>query len=276
MSNNCYFNGKIIPLLKAKIDPYDLGILRGYGVFDVMCTQNGKPFLLDEHWKRFQNSAKKVGLKIPVGKEKYKGILKKLMETNRYKKYTLRTILTGGLSSDAFTYCGQETFYILAEKFVSLPENLLEKGAKVITSEYLRELPEVKTANYVHAIRHQDKKYKSDALEIIYVHKGKALEAATSNFFIVKNNVLITPKKNILIGITRNLVIKLARRKGYKVVERDIKVRELYSADEVFLTATNKDIVPVVSVDGKKIGSGMPGKVTKDLIRVFADFVKKY
>jgi D-amino acid aminotransferase len=276
MPKYCYFNGKIVPFNKVQISPYDLGILRGYGVFDVMTTSNGKPFLLDEHWKRFLNSAKKVGLKIPISKEKYKKILKKLIKTNRYKKYTLRTILTGGMSSDAFTYCGQETFYILAEKFVPLPKNLYENGAKVITSEYLRELPEVKTANYLHAIKNQDRKHKNGALEIAYVHKGKVLEAATSNIFIIKNNVLITPKNNILFGITRNLVIRLARKMGYNVMERDIKIRELFLADEAFITATNKDIVPVVKVDNKKIGNGMPGKFTKDLIKVFAGFIKTY
>jgi branched-subunit amino acid aminotransferase/4-amino-4-deoxychorismate lyase len=87
---------------------------------------------------------------------------------------------------------------------------------------------------------------------------------------------LITPKNNILFGITRNLVIRLARKMGYNVMERDIKIRELFLADEAFITATNKDIVPVVKVDNKKIGNGMPGKFTKDLIKVFAGFIKTY
>jgi branched-chain amino acid aminotransferase len=276
MGNRCYFNGKIIPLTEAKINPYDLGILRGYGVFDVMTTVNGKPFLLDEHWKRFQNSAKKVGLKIPISKKKYKKILKKLIEINRYKKYTIRMILTGGMSSDTLTYCGKVTFYILAEKFAALPEKLYEKGAKVVTSEYQREMPEVKTANYLYAIKHQGKKQKNGALEMVYTYKNKALEAATSNFFIVKNNALITPKNNILAGITRNLVIRLARRKRYKVQERDVRVGELFSADEMFLTATNKDIVPVAKADNKKIGDGKAGKTTKVLMEEFKRFVEAY
>ncbi len=265
-----------MPLDKAKISPYDLGIMRGYGVFDVMCTQNGKPFLLDEHWKRFVNSAKKVGLVIPTKKQKYIETINKLLKINKYKKCAIRTILTGGMSSDAFTYCGRETFYILAEKFVSLPKNTYKNGAKVVTSEYLRELPEVKTANYLHAIRHQDKKRKNSALEIVYVYKGKVLEAATSNIFIVKKNALITPKDKILFGITRNLVIKLARKIGCQIKERDVKISELFSADEVFLTATNKDIVPVVKVDNKKTGNEKPGNNTKILMKAFADFVKMY
>ena len=273
---HAYFNGKITTLDKVKINPYDLGFLRGYGVFDVMCTQNGKPFLFDEHWARFLNSAKELELKVPISANGYKKVVSKLLLLNKFKKYNIRTILTGGSSSNGFAYCAKETLIILIEKFQPLPKETYIKGAGVITVEYERQIPIAKICNYVEAIRNQNKKIKNKALEIIYTKNKKALEASTSNFFIVKNGKLITTKDGILIGTTRNLVIKLAKKAGYKIKERNISEKELYSADEVFLTATNKDIVPVVRIDGKKVNDGKVGKNTKVLMEEFRKFVKNY
>lgn len=274
--NYAYFNGRITELKNVKIDPYDLGFLRAYGVFDVMCTQNGKPFLLDEHWKRFQNSAKELKLIIPINKKEYTALVDKLVKLNNFKKSTIRTILAGGVSENGFTYCDQETFLILIEKFQPLPEEFFMEGATVITTEHERHLPGAKVCNYVEAIRNQQRKLQQKALEIIYTKNGKALEASTSNFFIVKKGKIMTTKDGILIGTTRNLVIKLARKSGYAVIEKNIPIKDLFAADEVFLTATNKDIVPVVKIDGKKIGDGRVGKCTRALMEIFVDFVKTY
>lgn len=277
MKSYCYLNGKIIETEKARISPYDLGILRGYCVFDVMCTQNGKPFLLEDHWKRFQNSAKELDLQVAVGFEKYKNTVLKLIKLNGFQKSTIRTVLSGGESSDGFSLeNGKETFYILVEKFKDLPIDLYEKGASVVSLEYSRNFPKAKIANYIAAIKNQKKKKKAGALEIVYFKNEKVLEAATSNFFIVKNGKIITTKEGILIGITRNLVIKLARKNGFKIIEKNISIKEFFSSDEIFLSATNKDIVPIVKVDGKTVGNGKVGEVTKRIINIFEDFVKKY
>jgi branched-subunit amino acid aminotransferase/4-amino-4-deoxychorismate lyase len=125
-------------------------------------------------------------------------------------------------------------------------------------------------------MKKQKHKEKNDALEIIYTNEGCATEASTSNFFVVKKGGLITTKEGILHGITRKVVIELAKKMKLPVTERKIKKQELYSADEIFLSATNKDIVPIVKVDGKKIGDGQPGKITKQVMQAFADFAKKY
>lgn len=271
-----YFNGKIIASDKIKISPYDLGVLRGYGVFDVMRTQNGKLFLLKDHWKRLQNSARELNLKIPVSKKELQEIIIKLLKLNGFKESIIRTVLTGGTSKDGFTFENKESFYILIERFSPLPRECFTKGVNVITLEYLRDVPEAKIINYIAAIKNQKEKNKRRSLEIIYTSKGKALEASTSNLFIIKNGKLITPKKNILLGITRKLTMKLAKENGFKVFEREIKTGELFSADEMFLTASNKDIVPVVKADGKKIGDGKVGKITKDLMKIFQKFAENY
>jgi len=272
---HCYFNGNIIPKNKIKISPYDLGFLRGYGVFDVMCTQNGKPFLLDQHWKRFQRSAKELGLKIPLSKKNFKVIIVRLLKLNSFNESIIRTILTGGVSKDAFSPA-KETFCILIEKFKPLPPAYYTEGVGVMTLDYKREFPHAKITNYVAAIKNHNNKTKNGSVEIVYMKDGKVLEASTSNFFIFKGKSLITTKSDILFGVTRNLVIKLARKNGYVVKERDINIKELFSADEFFLTASNKNILPVVKVDGKMIGDGKVGKRTKDLIGIFKKFIEKY
>lgn len=272
----CYFNGKITALDKIKISPYDLGILRGYGVFDAMCTKNGKPFLLNDHWKRLQNSARELNLKIPVSRKEFQEIVTKLLKLNGFKKSYVRTILTGGISKDAFTPCGKETFFILMERFCPLPSSVFSKGANIITLEYQRDFPRAKTTAYIIALKKQKLKEKKKSLEIVYLKRGRVLEASTSNIFIVKNKVLVTPKDDILLGTTRNLIVKLARQDKLKILERKITLKELFSADEVFLTATNKDIVPVVKVDGKKIGDGKVGKITKELMKIFQKFAENY
>jgi branched-chain amino acid aminotransferase len=277
MKNYAYFNGKIIPTEKIKISPYDLGIHRGYGAFDLMCTQNGKVFLLDEHWKRFLGSAKELGIKVPVSKKEFSDITKKLLKLNKFKKANVRAVITGGISEDTFCcQLGKETFFIMVTEFITLPKNYFEKGANVITLEYSRDFPWAKLTNYVAAMKKQKHKEKNNALEIIYVNEGYATEASTSNFFIVKKGKLITAKDGILHGITRKIVMDLAKKLKIPVEERKIKKQELYSSDEIFLSATNKDIVPIVKVDGKKIGDGKVGKITKQIMQAFDDFVAKY
>jgi len=277
MKKYSYFNGKIVALKNIKISPYDIGLLRGYGVFDVMRTQNSKPFLLAEHWQRLKNSAKDLGLNVPIAKERYKKIVERLLKLNGFKKSIVRTVVTGGYSDNGFSYQpGKETFIILMEKFIPLPKEIYARGAGVITQKFSRYRPQAKITNYVEAIRNQSRKKAAGALEIVYIENGKILEASTSNIFMVKDGAVITPKDEILIGITRNLVIKLAKKNKLKCEERNISEKELFSADEVFLTATTKNIVPVVKIDNKKIGNGRVGPVTKSLINQLEKFVKNY
>ncbi len=271
-----YFNGKIITNDKIKISPYDIGLLRGYGVFDVMRTRNGKPFLLAKHWKRLQNSAQELNLKIPILEKEFAKIIRKLLEKNKFQESTIRTVLTGGESSNGFSLEGKFTFFILIEQFNSLPKKYLREGVKVITTNFHRNFPQAKITNHLLAIKMQKERIRKKAYEIIYTYKNLALEATTSNLFIVRNDKIITAKEGILPGITRGLVLDLAKREGLLVIEKNISVRNLFSAQEVFLTASSKDILPVREIDGKKVGDGQPGEKTKILIETFQKFVKNY
>jgi len=274
MAKLAYFNGKICKPDQIKTNPYDIGTLRGYGVFDVMCTASGKPFLFDEHFARLKKFAQELKLPMPFSKTEFADILQKLLKANGFAKSTIRTVLTGGVSTNAFLP-GKPTCYILIEKFVALPKTCYESGVGVVSLEFGRHLPKVKTTSYIEAIRKQHIKKRKDDLEITYIKDGKVLENSTSNIFIFKNNVLVTAKEGILLGTTRNLVVKLAKKK-FKVEERDMSEKEFRTADEVFLTGANKDVVPVVRIDGKKVGDGKVGKNTQVVMELFREFYQKY
>ncbi|MCK5060058.1 MAG: aminotransferase class IV [Candidatus Pacebacteria bacterium] len=272
----CYLNGRILPEKDAKVSINDIGIIRGFGIFDVMRAYNGKPFLFDMHIRRFINSAKLLGLKFSVPPKKVKEIIITLLKKNNMPNDQVRLILTGGEAIEGiFFNKKQPTFYIIIEKFTSFPKPLYEKGGKLMVEEFQRIFPEAKTLNYITAVSLQQKRLKEKAVEILYTLRGKVFEASTSNIFIVKKGRLITPEKNILIGTTRNFVISLAKGK-YAVTRRDVTLKDLYTADEVFITATNKEIVPIVNVGGKIAGGGKPGQVTLELMKKFRDKVGKH
>lgn len=268
----CYLNGKILPLANARLPLDDLGVLRGYGVFDFLRTYNGKPFLLDEHLKRLKNSAREIGLTLPISIAKLKTIIADLLKKNGHSDSYIRIVVTGGQTDDGITP-SSPTLFILIEELRPLPESLYQKGVKLMTHEYLRDVPRAKTTNYIVAVKLQKQKKREGAFEILYVAEGKIFECATSNFFIFRGPTLVTPKRNVLIGTTRNFVIAFAK-KHFTVEERDMLLSELETANEAFITATNKEILPVVKIDNRTIGTGRVGKNTKYLLSAFRQCVK--
>ncbi|MGQ0827187.1 MAG: aminotransferase class IV [Bacteroidota bacterium] len=274
MYTYCYFNGNIIPFKEAAIAINDLGMLRGYGVFDYMRTYNGKPFLLDEYLQRFYNSAKYMRLDIQESEEKIKEIITKLLKVNTIKNDVgIRFVLTGGATADNFSLRSTSTFFILIEKFDQPAISIYEKGVKLISYDYLRLFPEIKTTNYIMAINLQPIIKQESAVDVLYKNKGLMLETARSNFFIFKGNTLITAKNNVLIGRTRNFVLKLVNKK-FKIEERDILETEINSATEAFITSTTKNIVPVVKIDNSIIGDGNIGRNTHILMQLFEKQVR--
>ena len=274
-TNYCYLNGKILPVQDAMVSVYDIGLLRGYGIYEGITTYKNKPFRLADHLARFRSSAKELDLAIPSSDEEIEKAVLSLVEKNGFERTNLRVILTGGNTIAGIEFdADKPTFYILAEEYKSLPSEMYASGASLITHEHQRALPEYKTINYITAVQVQNERKAKGAIEVLYVSNGKVLEAATSNIFIVKDGVVITPKNNVLAGITRNVVIEVAQKK-YKVIEREVTITDLLYADEVFLTASYKEIVPIVEIDGKRIAQGSVGKVTLVLMKDFQEYTEK-
>jgi len=269
MKNLCYINGKIVPESKASVGISDLGLLRGYAVFDFLRTYNGKPFRLEEHLDSLENSAKLVGLKVPLLRIKIDQIIDELLKKNKLKEATIKIIITGGKSKDGLAYDINSPTVIIITKQVHPPQTeIYENGVAMTVYDFQRNNSGAKTTDYITMLKLQNQKQKQKAFEILYVNKGLVLEGATSNVFFFKKNTLITPKNNILTGITRKFVIELAKNK-FKVEVRDVKVSEIKNVTEAFLTSTTREILPVIKIGAVKIGNGKVGENTKYLMNLF-------
>jgi branched-subunit amino acid aminotransferase/4-amino-4-deoxychorismate lyase len=272
MTQYCFLNGQVVPLEEAKVSVLDIGLLRGYGIYDGLTTLNGQPFRFADHWARFSDGAHTLDLNIPITEETCEKKIKDILEKSNLKeRANVRLILTGGPTVGGIEYVFETpTFYITAEKWESLPKEYYEVGAKLLTYNHLREMPEHKTTNYIRAVSLQNWRKEEKAVEVLYVNDGEVLECATSNICLVKDGVIITPAENVLKGITLKVVGELAGQVGYGFERRLVYQDELKTADEVFITSSFKDIVPVVKIDDFSIGSGGVGSVTKDLMARFA------
>ncbi|KKU50311.1 MAG: hypothetical protein A3A96_01560 [Candidatus Zambryskibacteria bacterium RIFCSPLOWO2_01_FULL_39_39] len=280
MDSYCFLNGRIVPLTEAKVRVDDIGLLRGYGIYDGLAVFKGKVFHFADHWNRLLSGAHILNLNVPVTEEKAEKIIGELALKNGFmERANVRIILTGGSTLGGIEYNFEDpTFYILVEKWDPLPQELYENGAKLLTYHHMRELPEYKTTNYIRAVNLQNWRKEEKAVEILYTHDGEVLECSTSNIFIVKNlpaqagKTLITPAENMLKGITRKIILELASNK-YKIEERRVEEGELKMADEVFITSSFKDIVPIVKIDDFEVADGKVGEVTKDLMLSFGQYI---
>ncbi|MBT3412988.1 MAG: amino acid aminotransferase [Candidatus Jacksonbacteria bacterium] len=274
MLTYCYLNGAIIPFKNASLPLNDLGVLRGYGIFDYIRARNGKFCFIDRHIDRFFGSAKKMGLQVPITKEKLFNTLTELIQKNKDPNAHARIVLTGGESSNGISKDGEENMYILFHEDDPFPGEVYTEGVKLMTIPYQRDLVDIKTLNYAPAVKNQAQQKKEEAFEILYTPDGCITEASRANFFLWNGDVLVTPKEGILHGITRDVVLELAQ-KDYKIEEREVKIGELESATEAFITATGKDIVPVVKVDNMVVGDGKVGRNTQKLMDLYLAAAKE-
>lgn len=271
----CYLNGEILKTENAKVSIFDIGIMRGFGVYEAMSTFGPKIFMWQDHLDRFKKTAKFLDIEVPISDNDLEEVCYELINKNGFKRSNIKFILTGGNAIEGILYDkNKPTFYVLVEEWKPIDNKNYTEGAKVGLLDNLRQYPEYKTTDYITAVKAYDKMKEIGELETLYKHNGFILECATSNFFVVKDGKIFTPKDNILKGITRKVVIDLAKNIDIQIEERDISEGEMFRADECFLTSSFKDIVPVVSVGGKKIGDGKVGEITKRIMSEFDLFTK--
>ena len=266
-----YVDGEFVAAAEAVIPVDDLAIMRGFGVFDLLRTLNGKPLFLKEHIQRLEESARRIGIDLPWSYPELIGIVLETLHRNSFEESNIRIVVTGGSSPDFMTPQGKPRLLVLVTQAPHLPEAWYTNGVKIITFFSERSIPGAKSIDYVAATIALKKARDQGAIEAVYVdHKGDVLEGTTSNIFALVNGMLITPGTGILSGVTRKAVLNLAA-KIVSVDIRNLKLDELKSADEVFITGTNKMIVPVVQVDDSKIGKGRPGQTTQTLMRTLSE-----
>ena len=267
--------GSLVPFSEAKIGVSDLACLRGFGIYEGLAAHDGEPFHFHDHWLRFERSARALGLALPETEEETLEAMRTVVRANAPTGRALvRMILTGGRADGTIVHVkGREELYILAEPMRPFPAEWYTHGAHTITHPHKRPYPEFKTIYYIEAVMLQPKLAEAHAAEAIYVSGGNVLECTGSNIFAVKDGALITPKDDMLHGITRKVVLELAKEADLPAEERVLTLAELFDADEVFITSSFKDIVPVRSVDEHAIGNGEPGPLTKDLMARFEKLI---
>jgi branched-chain amino acid aminotransferase len=275
MTNVYYVDGKFVPAAEAAFPINDLGLLRGYGVFDFMRTYNGKVIFLQDHIQRLARSAREIGLELPWPTAEIIRLVGETLQRNDAVESSVRILVTGGSSPDFITPQGTPRLAILVAPLSRYPAAWYSEGAKIITVCHNRPIPGAKSIDYIRAILVLAEAREKSAIEAVYVDsQGWVREGTTSNIFAFFDGTLVTPGEGILSGITRQKVLGLAEGK-YAVQVRELQRRELVAADEVFITSSNRLIVPVVQVDEDRIGAGKPGKRTGTLMQAFADYTTR-
>lgn len=264
MAHHCYFNGTLLPADETRIHITDLGLLRGYGLFDYFRTYNGKPFQWDWYWERYTTSATLLGIPNPVQKDEARQIVQTLIEKSELADCAIRFVLTGGYAADSLSMT-QPNLLIISEDIHPVAEPEYDTGIKVLTYDFVRDIPTIKSIDYKHLMILQPKLKAAGAADVLFHHEGRISELSRSNVFIVQGGRLITPHRDILFGITRKTVLSLAEG-GLEVEERDISLAECIQADEVFTTSTTKRVLPITRIDDHVIGSGKIGPVTQALL----------
>jgi branched-chain amino acid aminotransferase len=281
MEPKVYINGKLYPKEEAKVSVFDHGLLYGDGVFEGIRCYNGTVFKFSEHIDRLYDSAEAIALEIKLTKDELKNAVLDTLKSNNLKDSYIRLIVTRGvgkLGLDPFN-CEESQIIIITDSIQLYSKELYEKGLDTIIVHTIRNHPEalnptVKSMNYLNNILAKIECIKAGAAEGIMLNKdGYVAECTGDNIFIVKDNEISTPpvSAGILIGITRNVVIDLAKEAGMKVREKQLAPDDLYNADECFLTGTAAEIIPVANIDGRKIATGKPGKVTLCLLKKYQE-----
>lgn len=285
-----YVNGDFVTEEEAKISVYDHGFLYGDGVFEGIRSYNGRIFGLDEHVDRFYESAQSIMLKLPLSRGELKEVILETVRRNNLRDAYIRPVASRGVGPLGLdpTKCPKATLVVIVDPEIRHPEDVDkipagEKGIKAVTVATRRNSPDmlsprVKSTNYLNNILAKLQAHAAGAQEAIFLNaQGFVCELTGDNIFVVKNSRVITPPlwAGVLGGVTRTAILLVAREQGLETGEEPLTMHDLYTSDECFATATRLEIVPIVWVDGRCIGGGKPGPVTKNVRRGFKDLVSR-
>ena len=272
-----YIDGKFVSEDDAQLSVKDITVLRGYGVFDFLITYRRRPFYLKEHVARLENSAKGIGLQLNHSNSEICHIVIETVEKNsHHAESNIRIVYTGGISPDGVTPQGNGILMVLVTPKLELPAWWYTDGAAVATVDMERFIPTSKSTNYLSAVFAQQLAKKQGAIEAIYVDRqNRVLEGTTTNIFGFKGGTLVTPPDGILPGITRSVVLDLAKA-AYEINLRHIDLDELKAFDEIFISASNKEIVPIIRINDMTVADGKPGPQTRNIMSMFREYTDAY
>jgi branched-chain amino acid aminotransferase len=281
-----YVNGHFLPKDEARVSVFDHGFLYGDGIYETLRSYQGKIFLLNKHLARLKHSAEAVSLSLPLSLEKIGDALREALAVNKLRDAYLRIQISRGAGDIGLdpALCPAPTIIIIAKPFKDYPREHYEKGVAVAVVQTRRNhplslSPSIKSTNFLNNILAKIESLRAGAYEGIMLNwKGEVAEGTISNIFIVKKGILTTPnlETGILEGVTRDLVLHLARKSDIPVTEAPLIPKDVFRADECFITNTTLEIMPVATVDGAPIGDGGPGTVTRKLMQAYKEEVLRH
>ncbi|MFH1022367.1 MAG: branched-chain-amino-acid transaminase [Planctomycetota bacterium] len=284
MDLRVYIDGKLVPREKAVVSVFDHGLLYGDGVFEGIRAYGGRIFRLGEHVRRLYDSARCILLKIPLAPAAMEKAIRDTLVANRLKDGYIRVVVTRGVGTLGLDpdRCPRPSVIIIVGHIAIYPAEVYEKGLDIVTVPTLRNhaaalSPRVKSLNYLNNIMAKIEGKNAGTVEALMLNpSGFVGECTGDNIFIAKDGVVRTPPpwEGILKGITRGAVMELVRKRRIPLVEEPLTRYDLFVADECFLTGTAAEVVPVVRIDGRVIGEGRPGPVTKRLLADFRRLVR--
>jgi branched-chain amino acid aminotransferase len=279
MPTRININGVITGPEEAKISVLDHGLLFGDSVYETLRTYNGKPFLFSRHFARLEHSAQAIDLPLPWTKAKALDEVRKTLFAGECRIRLLVTRGVGEVAADIET-CTDPTPIIIVVPLVVPPERIYREGVETVISTVRRSsrFADIKTGSLIHQVlARREAKAKRAYEAILLTADDKLSDGITSNIYIVRDRKLLTPGHDagIVAGITRGVVLDLAREMGLQVVEGLLDVSEIANADEMFLTSSTREIVPISHVDGKLVGKSQPGPVTLLLLRAYRTAIER-
>ena len=279
MALKIWLDGKLVDEKDAKISVFDHGLLYGDGVFEGIRVYNSRVFELEAHIRRLYDSAKAIRLEVQMSRSKLISAVEQTVEANGVIDGYIRLLVTRGVGTLGLNpfICENSRLIIIADNIQLYPEELYEKGMKVISATTVRNHPlaippQVKSLNYLNNILAKIEALDYEVPEaIMYNHEGYVAEATGDNVFIVRDGVIYTPpaEAGSLEGVTQGVVIRLAKEENFEVFEKNLTRFDLYVCDEFFLTGTAAEVIGIVEIDGRVIGDGKPGPITKLLRKKF-------
>ncbi len=273
-----YIDGRFVPESEAKISVFDHGFLYGDGVFEGIRAYDGRVFRLREHIDRLYDSARAINLEIPLSKEEFESVILETLRRNGLRDAYIRPIVSRGVGDLGLDprKCKKPTVIVITKPWGKLYGDLYSKGLKAVTVAVRRNSfdalpPNIKSLNYLNNVLAKIEANVKGGDEAIFLDRnGYVSEGSGDNIFVVKRGKIMTPPTiNNLRGITREVVIEIIQRLGIPFCEANLGLYDLYTADEVFVTGTAAEVAPIVEIDGRVIGDGKPGKITKQIMEEF-------
>jgi branched-chain amino acid aminotransferase len=285
MSLKVWIDGKLYDKADAKVSVYDHGLLYGDGVFEGIRVYNGRIFECSAHIERLWASAKAIRLNIPISREQMCSAIEETVKANSFRDCYVRAVVTRGPGDLGINpqKSPRPCVFIITDLISVYPKEAYEKGIAIITSSVIRNHPNalsarIKSLNYLNNVLAKIEANDAGVAEAVMLnHEGYISECTADNIFIVRRGQVQTPAmtEGLLEGITRGVMLELCRRMNLPYVEKRLERYDLYTADECFLTGTGAEVIPVTKIDGREIGTGQPGALTRRLIDAFRAYIRE-